>query len=66
MKEEAKLKKFEFYKIFCLNMQTYFPIDDSLLAYLVYIDHKLVGNEKAEDAFRKIGEKCHILSKQKS
>jgi hypothetical protein len=54
MEEEAKLKKLEFYKIFCLNIQRYFPLDNSILAYLVYIDPKLVDNEKTEDAFRKI------------
>ena len=50
----ARTKKFEFYKDLCQKIQKNFPIDNSLLTKLAYVDPAKIDLEKTESSFQEI------------
>ena len=50
----ARTKKFEFYKDLCQKIQKNFPIDNSLLTKLAYVDPAKIDLEKTESSFKEI------------
>ena len=50
----AKEKKLDFYHSLCLNIQKSFPLDNSILTHLAYIDPAKVDHDNTEKAFKEI------------
>ena len=59
----AKVKKKKFYHLLCLNIQTNFPLDNSLLANLVYIDLSKIDSDRTKTSIKAICEKMSSFLK---